>query len=192
MLGWVLGAILSLCDGLIWSELGTAYPEAGGSYAYLRKLYGEDGLGKPLSFLYAWQLLFSAPLSIASGCLGFSQYMAYFFPRSGDRILAFDEEEAELVAPRLRVQLAHELQPVVVLRNDHFYPPHSSQSPWKSKTASRLRSLPGRFWLSRPYPSSFGDWPVPRNVNGSSSAAGDRRGPSQCPTGSPRSFRSRL
>lgn len=30
ILGWVMGALLSLCDGLIWSELGTAYPEAGG------------------------------------------------------------------------------------------------------------------------------------------------------------------
>lgn len=86
MLGWLLGAFLSLCDGLIWSELGTTYPEAGGSYVYLRKLYGEHGLGKPLSFLYAWQLLFSAPLSIASGCLGFSQYLSYFFPKSSQQL----------------------------------------------------------------------------------------------------------
>ena len=28
MLGWVLGAALSLCDGMVWSELGTTYPEA--------------------------------------------------------------------------------------------------------------------------------------------------------------------
>src|SRR5580698_8640097 len=89
MLGWVLGAVLSMCDGLIWSELGTAYPEAGGSYVYLRKLYGERGLGKALSFLYAWQLLFSAPLSIASGCIGFAQYLSYFFPRSGVRLISF-------------------------------------------------------------------------------------------------------
>lgn len=86
MLGWLLGAVLSLCDGLVWSELGTTYPEAGGSYVYLRKLYGEHELGKLVSFLYAWQLLFSAPLSIASGCLGFSQYLSYFFPRSGLRL----------------------------------------------------------------------------------------------------------
>jgi amino acid transporter len=89
MLGWALGAVLSLCDGLVWSELGTTYPEAGGSYVYLRKLYGEHGLGQALSFLYAWQLLFSAPLSIASGCLGFAQYMSYFFPRSGERLASF-------------------------------------------------------------------------------------------------------
>jgi len=80
MLGWVLGALLSLCDGLIWSELGTAYPEAGGSYAYLKHLYGEKNLGRAFSFLYAWQLLFSAPLSIASGCIGFAQYLSFFIP----------------------------------------------------------------------------------------------------------------
>jgi amino acid transporter len=82
VLGWILGALLSLCDGLIWSELGTAYPEAGGSYAYLKHLYGEKKLGRAFSFLYAWQLLFSAPLSIASGCIGFSQYLFFFFPNA--------------------------------------------------------------------------------------------------------------
>jgi amino acid transporter len=82
VLGWLLGALLSLCDGLIWSELGTAYPEAGGSYTYLKYLYGERNFGRAFSFLYAWQLLFSAPLSIASGCIGFSQYLSFFFPNA--------------------------------------------------------------------------------------------------------------
>src|ERR1700678_1169829 len=80
ILGWLMGALLSLCDGLIWSELGTAYPEAGGSYAYLKHLYGERTLGRAFSFLYAWQLLISAPLSVASGCIGFSQYLSFFLP----------------------------------------------------------------------------------------------------------------
>jgi amino acid transporter len=88
MLGWIMGALLSLCDGLIWAELGTAYPEAGGSYAYLKNLYGPKRLGRAFSFLYAWQLLFSAPLSIASGCIGFSLYLSYFFPHAGVPIIA--------------------------------------------------------------------------------------------------------
>lgn len=87
MLGWLLGALLSLCDGCTWSELGTAYPEAGGSYAYLQKSYPPRA-GRLLSFLYAWQLLFSAPLSIASGCIGFAQYSAWFFPGASRRALA--------------------------------------------------------------------------------------------------------
>ncbi|QNI38404.1 APC family permease [Edaphobacter sp. 4G125] len=82
MLGWILGAALSLCDGMVWSELGTAYPEAGGSYSYLKHLYGERKLGRVFSFLYAWQILFSSPLSIASGCIGFSQYITFFVPNA--------------------------------------------------------------------------------------------------------------
>lgn len=88
MLGWVLGAALSLCDGMVWSELGTTYPEAGGSYAYLKHLYGERGLGRVFSFLYAWQILFSSPLSIASGCIGFSQYVSFFVPDAAQPIFS--------------------------------------------------------------------------------------------------------
>jgi Amino acid transporters len=88
MLGWVLGAGLSLCDGMVWSELGTTYPEAGGSYAYLKHLYGERKLGRVFSFLYAWQILFSSPLSIASGCIGFSQYVSFFVPNAAQPIFS--------------------------------------------------------------------------------------------------------
>jgi amino acid transporter len=84
MLGWILGAVLALCDGLVWAELGAAMPEAGGSYAFLRKIYsGADGtrkLGKFVSFLFLFQLMFSAPLSVASGCIGLSQYASYLWP----------------------------------------------------------------------------------------------------------------
>jgi APA family basic amino acid/polyamine antiporter len=80
MLGWVLGALFALCDGLIWAELGAAIPGAGGSYRYLSECYGPDRLGRMVSFLFIWQLSFSAPLSIASGCIGLSEYAAYLWP----------------------------------------------------------------------------------------------------------------
>ena len=80
MLGWILGAIFALCDGLIWAELGAAMPHAGGSYRYLSEIYGPNSLGRLMSFLFIWQLSFSAPLSIASGCIGLSQYAAYLWP----------------------------------------------------------------------------------------------------------------
>jgi len=80
MLGWVLGAALAICDGLVWAELGAAMPGSGGSYRYLKEIYGPQKLGRLVSFLFIWQLSFSAPLSIASGCVGLSQYAAYFFP----------------------------------------------------------------------------------------------------------------
>lgn len=30
MVGWILGALLVVCDGLVWAELGAALPQAGG------------------------------------------------------------------------------------------------------------------------------------------------------------------
>jgi basic amino acid/polyamine antiporter, APA family len=80
LLGWILGALLAICDGLVWAELGAAMPGAGGSYVYLREIYGPKRLGNLVSFLFIWQLSFSAPLSIASGAIGFAKYTAYLWP----------------------------------------------------------------------------------------------------------------
>jgi amino acid transporter len=77
---WLLGAAIAVADGLVWAELGAAFPRAGGSYAFLREIYGPKGAGNWLSFLYVWQLSFSAPLSIASGCIGLSSFLAWFWP----------------------------------------------------------------------------------------------------------------
>ncbi|TAN20959.1 MAG: APC family permease [Acidobacteria bacterium] len=86
MLGWILGAVFALCDGLIWAELGATFPEAGGSYRYLAECYGPKW-GRLLSFLFVWQLSFSAPLSIASGCIGLALYSTYFFPTLDHQLL---------------------------------------------------------------------------------------------------------
>jgi basic amino acid/polyamine antiporter, APA family len=80
MLGWIFGAFFALCDGLVWAELGAAMPGAGGSYWYLKEIYGPQTLGRLLSFLFIWQLSFSAPLSIASGCIGLAHYAGYLWP----------------------------------------------------------------------------------------------------------------
>jgi APA family basic amino acid/polyamine antiporter len=80
MLGWMLGAVFALCDGLVWAELGAAMPGAGGSYRYLKEIYGPRTLGRLLSFLFIWQLSFSAPLSVASGCIGLAHYAGYLWP----------------------------------------------------------------------------------------------------------------
>src|SRR6202023_2677753 len=63
ILGWLLGALFAACDGLVWAELGAAMPGSGGSYRYLREIYGPQKFGRLISFLFIWQLSFSAPLS---------------------------------------------------------------------------------------------------------------------------------
>jgi fructoselysine transporter len=77
LLAWVAGAILALLDGCVWAELGAAMPQAGGSYVFLREAYGANRFGRLMSFLFIWQTLFQAPLSISSGALGFADYSKY-------------------------------------------------------------------------------------------------------------------
>src|SRR6201997_2387510 len=90
MLGWVVGALLAGWDGLVSAELGAAFPGSGGSYRYLSEIYGPKKWGRLISFLFIWQLSFSAPLSIASGCIGLAGYAAYYWPGM-DTIYAYHE-----------------------------------------------------------------------------------------------------
>jgi amino acid transporter len=78
MLGWAVGTVLALCDGLVWAELAAALPGEGGSYLYLREAFRRTRLGTLLPFLFIWQFMFSGPLEIASGYIGFAQYLSYF------------------------------------------------------------------------------------------------------------------
>lgn len=80
ILGWVLGAAISACDGLVWAELGSAMPRSGGPYYYLLEAFGPRKMGRLISFLFLWQAMLIGPLSIASGAVGFAQYARYLMP----------------------------------------------------------------------------------------------------------------
>ncbi len=79
---WMAGAVLSFIDAMIWSELGTAFPRAGGSYNFLKEAYGISGAGRLMSFLFVWQTMIQAPLVIASAAIGFASYFSYLVPLS--------------------------------------------------------------------------------------------------------------
>ena len=98
ILAWILGALLAFCDGLSWAELGAAMPKAGGSYHYLREAYGAQGAGRWMSFLMVWQIMFSAPLSIASGSIGFANYLRYLLPALAGKLSIFGWEITGTVA----------------------------------------------------------------------------------------------
>lgn len=83
MLAWILGALLAISDGLVTAELSAQLPDSGGSYVFLREAYGADSWGRLISFLFLFQIIFSAPLSIASGSIGFAQYLTYLVPHLG-------------------------------------------------------------------------------------------------------------
>lgn len=80
LIGWMLGAVISICDGLVWAELGAAMPGSGGSYQYLREAYGPRSLGRLMSFLFLAQTVIATPLLTASGAVGFGEYSRALFP----------------------------------------------------------------------------------------------------------------
>src|SRR3954470_9832168 len=80
MLGWFLGALVALADGLVWSELAAAFPGSGGTYHFYDAVYGDARVGRLLKFLFVWQFLFSAPLEVATGAIGLAQYAGYLWP----------------------------------------------------------------------------------------------------------------
>jgi amino acid transporter len=81
LVGWIIAAILVLCDGLVWSELGAALPGSGGSYHFLSRIYGGTRWGKLIPFLFVWQFAVSGTLEMASGYIGALDYLKYIAPQ---------------------------------------------------------------------------------------------------------------
>jgi len=87
---WLTGGIMAFCGALAFSELGATFPEAGGEYTFISRLF------RPLTgFLSGWMSLivgFSAP--IAASAIGFSSYFIWAFPGLQSFLLAgvIDEE----------------------------------------------------------------------------------------------------
>src|SRR5918996_1062153 len=79
MLGWIVALVIVICDGMVWSELGASMPASGGSFGYLREAYGRETYGRLMGFLFVWQFILSGPLEIASGYIGFAQYLGYIW-----------------------------------------------------------------------------------------------------------------
>src|SRR5215469_3474595 len=80
LLGWFLAGLLAICDGLVWAELGAAMPGAGGPYHYLKEAFGPRSLGRMMSFLFLWETTAIAPISLASGAVGLSWYVRFWWP----------------------------------------------------------------------------------------------------------------
>jgi amino acid transporter len=79
MIGWFVGGLIAISDGLVWSELGAALPGSGGSYIYLRESFGSMSWGRLGAFLFSFQLVCSGPLEIASASIAIGQYVGYLW-----------------------------------------------------------------------------------------------------------------
>lgn len=74
---WVAGLVLALADGLVYAQLGAALPGSGGGYLYLREAFRPFGLGGLMAFLFIFQTVLVAPLSVAGGAVGFADYLQF-------------------------------------------------------------------------------------------------------------------
>jgi len=79
ILGWIVGALLALSDGLIWAELGAAMPGAGGTYLYLREAF-QYRTGRLMPFIFTWTAVLFIPLIMSTGIIGLVQYLGYLVP----------------------------------------------------------------------------------------------------------------
>ena len=83
---WLLMGGMALSGALVYGELASRYPEAGGGYVYLREAYG-----RRLAFLYGWKcLLVMDPGITAALASGLAAYVAYLTPlgASGQKVVA--------------------------------------------------------------------------------------------------------
>ncbi|MGF6775441.1 APC family permease [Paraburkholderia sp. GAS334] len=79
VVGWIVGALLAMADGLVWAELGAAMPGAGGTYLYVREAF-QYRTGKLMPFLFVWTAMLSIPLIMSTGIIGFVEYLGFFLP----------------------------------------------------------------------------------------------------------------
>ena len=82
LLGWLIALLVVIPDGMVWSELGAMLPGSGGSYVYLREGFGRERFGRLVAFLFIWQFIISGPMEIASGYIGFANYLGYIWPQA--------------------------------------------------------------------------------------------------------------
>ncbi len=83
---WLVMGAMTLSGALCYGELAARFPEAGGSYVYLR-----EGYGRAVAFLYGWMdLLVLDPGLTATFAVGLASYASYLAPLSpvGKQILA--------------------------------------------------------------------------------------------------------
>src|ERR1700692_1798075 len=73
---WILGLFIVLLGAFCYSELGAAFPKAGGTYVYLSR-----GLGPLWGFLFGWMSSFlERPVAMATLAAGFVRFSGFLFP----------------------------------------------------------------------------------------------------------------
>jgi len=86
ILAWLVSGLLTLCAALVCAELSWLFPETGGVYIFLKKIYSPA-----LAFLWGWGMFWVMHAGIlAAIAVVLARYAGYFFglTDSGIRVLA--------------------------------------------------------------------------------------------------------
>ncbi len=78
MVALVLNGVVTLFTAMVYAELGSAIPEAGGGYLWVK-----DALGRQQSFLAGWMSWFSHSVAGALYALGFGSFVVELVRRGG-------------------------------------------------------------------------------------------------------------
>jgi amino acid transporter len=97
MIGWIVAMIIVMCDGLVWAELGAAFPGSGGTYHFLREIFKTSQWGRFLPFLFIWQFLVSGTLEVASGYIAASEFAMSLWPAYGETAREWGLSEMAIV-----------------------------------------------------------------------------------------------
>lgn len=87
---WVVGGAIALSGALVFAELGTLFPRAGGQYVFLREAFG-----RPAAFFFGWLLL----AAINSGAIA---YVANVFVDHLQALLRFGGAQVDWSAAQRR------------------------------------------------------------------------------------------
>jgi basic amino acid/polyamine antiporter, APA family len=86
MLVWLAAGALTLCGALVCAELASAFPDTGGVYVFLRRIYSPA-----LGFVWGWAMFWTMHSGIiAAIAVMAARYVAYFVPlgETGIRLVA--------------------------------------------------------------------------------------------------------
>jgi APA family basic amino acid/polyamine antiporter len=86
MLAWLAAGALTLCGALVCAELASAFPQTGGVYVFLKRIFSPA-----LAFLWGWAMFWSMHSGIiAAIAVILARYVSYFVPlgEGGIRLFA--------------------------------------------------------------------------------------------------------
>ena len=92
LLAFLLNGAVTLFTAASYAELGSAYPEAGGGYLWVK-----EGLSPFFGFLSGWMSWFAHSLACSLYALGFGSYTADLLYRSGVTMLGMEREGLSVV-----------------------------------------------------------------------------------------------